>query len=70
MTRAGRHMTVKRSGIAVSNEMLRAAQESYVEHRHPSYGLTDADMRRAIKAALDHLNCGCNRCLNRMGDDE
>lgn len=48
-------MTTKHSGIAVSNEMLRAAQESYQEFAHPSYGLTDMDMRRAIKAALDHM---------------
>lgn len=48
-------MTTKHSGVAVSNKMLRAAQESYEESAHPSYGLTDADMRRAIKAALDHL---------------
>ena len=38
--------------ISVSNKMLKAAQDSYEEHSHPSYGLTDADMKAAISAAL------------------
>ena len=42
-------------GVGVSNRMLEAAQDSYNENRHPDYGLTDADMRRAIKAALMQL---------------
>lgn len=44
-----------RGGIAVSAKMLKAAQASYWENANPSYGLTDADMRRAIKAALREL---------------
>ena len=37
--------------IAVSNVMLRLAQSSY--EANPEYGLSDNDMRVAIKAALD-----------------
>lgn len=40
--------------IAVSNKMLKAAQDSYYEKSHPSYGLTDSDMKVAIKAALEN----------------
>lgn len=37
--------------IAVSNKMLAVAQASY--EGNPDYGLTDDDMRKAIKAALN-----------------
>lgn len=37
-------------GMAVSQDMVRAAQESYAAN--PEYGLTDSDMAKAIKAAL------------------
>lgn len=39
--------------IAVSNKMLKAAQDSYEGRRHPSYGLTDADMKAALAQAPD-----------------
>lgn len=35
--------------------MLKAAQDSYSQYAHPSYGLTDAHMKAAIKAALNVL---------------
>ena len=50
---AGTQSTLRalgRGGVAVSKRMLEAAQSAY--ERNPEYGLTDADMRRAIKAAL------------------
>lgn len=32
--------------------LVKAAQDSYREHAHPSYGLTDEHMEAAIRAAL------------------
>lgn len=40
-------------GLAVSNDAVRAAQASY--QCDPEYGLTDADMRLAIMAALREM---------------
>lgn len=39
------------AGIAVSAAMVGAAQSSYAGN--PEYGLTDEDMKNAIKSALD-----------------
>lgn len=40
-------------GVAVTRRMLEAAQSAY--EANPEYGLTDEDMRRAIKAAIMQL---------------
>lgn len=48
-------LALAKGGVAVSNKMVKAAQDSYQEHRHPSYGLTNEDMRKAIKAAICQL---------------
>lgn len=40
-------------GVAVTRRMLEAAQSAY--EANPEYGLTDEDMRLAIKAAIMQL---------------
>lgn len=55
LTEGGRAMmrAMSRGGIAVSRKMLAAAQGTY--EPNPEYGLSDADMHKAIKAALRAL---------------
>lgn len=45
---------LKSGGIAVTKEMVAAAQAAYAGN--PDYGLTDADMKNAIAAALRAMN--------------
>jgi len=42
-------------GRAVTNKMVKAAQDSYSEHSNPSYGLTNADMKVALQAAIKEM---------------
>lgn len=40
-------------GRAVTKKMVEAAQRSY--EKDPEYGLTDADMKKAIEAAIKEM---------------